>query len=89
MDFGFFHIIRILKSRAIIMASSSIRLRAARALVECYAEVLQRQAANNNYLNRSYVQHRVQGQRTRKLANTDQQILSVDQETFLVDWAIA
>jgi hypothetical protein len=89
MDFGFFHIIRILKSSAIIMASSSIQLRAARALVECYAGVSQRQAANNNYLNRSYVQHRVQGQRTRELANTDQQILSADQETFLVDWAIA
>jgi hypothetical protein len=89
MNFGFFYIIRILKLRAIIMASSSIQLRAARALIECYAEVLQRQAANNNYLNRSYVQRRIQRQRTRKLANADQQILSADQETFLMDWAIA
>jgi hypothetical protein len=61
MDFGFCYIVRILKSRAIIMASSSIQLRAARALIECYAGVLQRQAVNNNYLNRSYVQRRIQG----------------------------
>jgi hypothetical protein len=72
MDFGFFHIIRILKSRAIIMASYNIQLRAARALIECYAGVLQRQAANNNYFNQSYVQRRIQGQRTRELANADQ-----------------
>jgi hypothetical protein len=55
MNFGFFYIIRTLKLRAIIMESSSIQLRAARALIECYAEVLQRQAANNNYFNRFYV----------------------------------
>jgi hypothetical protein len=71
------------------MASSSIQLRAVCALIECYAEVSQQQAANNNYFNRSYVQRRIQGQRTRKLANADQQILSADQETFLVNWAIA
>jgi hypothetical protein len=89
MNSGFFHIIRMLKSRAIIVASSSIQLRAARALIESYAGVSQRQAANNNYLNRSYVQRRVQGQRTRELANADQQILSGNQETFLVNCAIA
>jgi hypothetical protein len=70
------------------MTSLSTQLRAAHALDELSAGSSQRQAAKMHRLDRSYLQRRIRGQRTREDANADQQILSPAQESFLVDWAI-
>jgi hypothetical protein len=70
------------------MSPLNVQLRAVRALRDYNTGSSQQQAANNNHINRNYLQRRIQDVPTRESINTFFQTLSTAQESFLMDWAV-
>jgi hypothetical protein len=70
------------------MSPLNVQLRAVRALRDYNTGSSQRQAANNNYINRNYLRRRIQGVPTRESVNASFQTLFIAQESFLVNWAV-
>jgi hypothetical protein len=70
------------------MSPLNVQLRAVHALRDYNPGSSQRQAANNNHINRNYLRRRIQDVPTRESAKAFFQTLSTAQESLLVDWAV-